>query len=86
MNGEMVFLVKLCLAHLLQKNGPKMHGFQCDLEWRNGLVMKCNGLVIMENGPVMSVPVICDGLQKCCCLLSFTSRLALVSVTSLGCS
>ena len=99
MNGEMLFLVKLCLAHLLQNHDPEMYCFQWDLKWRNGLVMKhgpemycfqCdlehNGLVIMENGPVMSVPVICDGLGRCCCLLCFTSRLALASVTSLGCS
>ena len=63
MNGEMLFLVKLCLAHLLQKNGPEMYCFQCDLEQRNGLVMKCNCPVITENGPVMSVPVIYDGLK-----------------------
>ena len=80
------FLVQLCLAHLLQKNGPEMYTFQCDLEWRNGLLMKCNGPVIMENGPVMSVPVICDGPGRCCCLLCVTSRLALASVTSLECS
>ena len=34
------FLVKLCLAHLLQKNGPEMYCFQWDFGWRNGLVMK----------------------------------------------
>ena len=99
MNGEKHFLVKLCLTHLLQKNGPEMYCFQCVLEWRNGLVrkhgpemshfqcdLKCHGLVITENGPVMSVPVICDGLGQCCCLWCFASGLTLVSVTSLRCS
>ena len=88
--------MKVCLAHLLQKNGPEMYCFQCVLEQRNGLVrkhgpemchfqcdLKCHGLVIMENGPVMSVPVICDGLGQCCCLWCFASGLASVSVTSL---
>ena len=92
----MLFLVKLCLTHLLQKNGPEMYCFQCVLEWRNGLLrkhgpemchfqcdVKCCGLVIMENGPVMSVPEICDGLGQCCCLWCFASGLALASVTSL---
>ena len=38
----------------MRKNGPEICHFQYGL--------KCCGLVIMENGPVMSVPVICDGL------------------------
>ena len=66
----MLFLVKLCLAHLLQNNGPEMYCFQLDLEWSNGPVMKhgpemyhfqgdlkYSGLMRMENGPVMSVPL-----------------------------
>ena len=61
----------------VMKHGPEMCHFQCDL--------KCHGLVIMENGPVMSVPAVCGGLGKWCYLWCYASRLALGSGTSLGC-
>ena len=64
MNRGMLFLKKLCLTHPLQKHGPEMYYFEWDFEWENGLGMEHYSPVMMENGPVMIVPVVDDGLES----------------------
>ena len=93
MNGEMLFLKKLCLTHLLQKHGLEMYYFLWDFEWVNGLgrehydpVMTEDGPVMMENCPELIVPVVDDGLGKYCCQRYFTSRLTSTSAAGQGCS
>ena len=56
----MLLLRKLYLTHFLQKNGPEMNCFQWDFEWENGLGRE-------HYGPVMTVPLVIDGLGKFCC-------------------
>ena len=63
--GDVFFLRKLCVRHLLQKYGLEMNCFQWDFEWENGLGREHYGPVMMENGPVMIVPVVKDG-KHCC--------------------
>ena len=86
MTGGMLSSRKLHLTHLLQKYGPEMNCFLWDFEWENGLGREHYGPAMMENGPVMNVPAVEDGLGKHCCWWKFASRLILASVTALGCS
>ena len=67
----MLFLKKLHLAHLLQKQGLEKHCFLWEFCWRNGLGRKQNGPEMMQNGPEMIgnglvrvVPVVTDGPGK----------------------
>ena len=50
----MLFLVKLYLAHLVQRYGPEKYCLQWDFGRRNGLVMGKNGPEMRENGPEMA--------------------------------
>ena len=43
-----------------------------------------NGPEMMQNGPVMGVPVVNDGPGKYCCQLCFASGLTLASLTALA--
>ena len=84
MIGGMLCLRKLHLKHLLQKYDPEINCYLWDFEWGDVLEREHYGPVMMENGPVMSVPVVNYGPGKCCCQWYFTSRLTLASVTALG--
>ena len=46
--------------------------------------MMKNGPEMMQNGPVMGVPVVNDGPGKYCCQLCFASGLTLASLTALA--